>query len=93
MTPVKTFITIAAPCAMTGTVVHLSTSPAHLVAGLSIVTMITLAIAYLVSWLIEWARQDAVRTSTVTLVAELNERNTEAAALRRRLEIMRRSTQ
>ena len=93
MTPFKTFAIIAGPCVMTGLAVGLAASTEHLVAGLSIVALVAMAVAYLTSWSIEWARQDAVRMATVTLVAELNERNNETAALRRRLESMKRRAQ
>ena len=90
MTPVRTFAIIATPCGITGLAVSLADSPAALTIGLAIAALVTVCLSLTISSIFEWSRQDAVNVATSTLVAALNERNNEAATLRRRLESMKR---
>ena len=90
MTPVKTLAIIATPCGITGLAVSLADSPAALTIGLAIAAPVTACLSLTIPSVFEWSRQDAVRMASVTLEDEINERNNEAAALRRRLESMKR---
>lgn len=47
--------------------------------------MAALATGFIISWRVEWAKQDAVKTATATLTELINEKNDETAALRRSL--------